>query len=42
MADAPEIDGNVFIGNAGDLLPGDMVKVKITAADDYDLQADLA
>ncbi|MCI5107913.1 MAG: 30S ribosomal protein S12 methylthiotransferase RimO [Pseudomonadales bacterium] len=42
MADAPEIDGNVFIGNAGELLPGDMVKVKITAADDYDLQADLA
>ncbi len=42
MADAPEIDGNVFISNAGELLPGDMVKVKITAADDYDLQADLA
>jgi ribosomal protein S12 methylthiotransferase len=42
MADAHEIDGYLFIGNAGDLLPGDMVKVKITAADDYDLQADLA
>ena len=35
--DAPEIDGNVFIPNAGDLKQGDMVKVKIVEAEEYDL-----
>jgi ribosomal protein S12 methylthiotransferase len=35
--DAPEIDGNVFIPGATDLKPGDMVKVLITAAEEYDL-----
>ncbi|WP_425403958.1 30S ribosomal protein S12 methylthiotransferase RimO [Hwanghaeella sp.] len=41
-ADAPEIDGNVFIDDprrpdGGDLKPGDMVKVEIDEASDYDL-----
>ncbi len=36
-ADAPEIDGLVSIRNARGLKPGDMVEVKIEAADDYDL-----
>jgi len=42
-ADAPEIDGNVFIEGAGaaQLLPGSLVQVKITDADDYDLFAEL-
>jgi ribosomal protein S12 methylthiotransferase len=35
--DAPEIDGNVFIPDATDLKPGDMVKVKIVDAEEYDL-----
>jgi ribosomal protein S12 methylthiotransferase len=35
--DAPEIDGNVFIPGATDLKPGDMVKVKIVEAEEYDL-----
>ncbi|MFT3672164.1 30S ribosomal protein S12 methylthiotransferase RimO [Aestuariivirga sp.] len=35
--DAPEIDGNVFIPGATHLKAGDMVKVKITDAEEYDL-----
>ena len=35
--DAPEIDGNVFIPGATDLKPGDMIKVKIVEAEEYDL-----
>ena len=35
--DAPEIDGNVFIPGATHLKAGDMVKVKIIDADEYDL-----
>jgi ribosomal protein S12 methylthiotransferase len=35
--DAPEIDGNVFIPGGTDLNPGDMVKVKIVEAEEYDL-----
>jgi len=38
--DAPEIDGNVFIPGATDLTPGDMVKVRITDAEEYDLVAE--
>ena len=38
--DAPEIDGNVFIPGATDLKPGDMVKVRITDAEEYDLVAE--
>lgn len=42
-ADAPEIDGNVFIEGAGaaDLKPGQLVMVRITEADEYDLFAEL-
>jgi len=39
--DAPEIDGNVLIPGAHLLNPGDLVKVKVTDADDYDLYAEL-
>jgi ribosomal protein S12 methylthiotransferase len=38
--DAPEIDGNVFIPGATDLKPGDLVKVKIVEAEEYDLVAE--
>jgi len=37
MADAPEIDGCVFIDGATHLLPGDFVVVEIEEADEYDL-----
>ncbi|MEQ1774742.1 MAG: 30S ribosomal protein S12 methylthiotransferase RimO [Burkholderiales bacterium] len=36
-ADAPEIDGSVFISQPGDLKPGDFAQVKITRADAHDL-----
>jgi len=39
--DAPEIDGNVFIPGATHLKAGDMVKVKITDAEEYDLVGEL-
>lgn len=38
--DAPEIDGNVIIENAAGIKPGDMVSVKITDSDEYDLFAE--
>jgi ribosomal protein S12 methylthiotransferase len=37
QADAPEIDGLVFLPKAYDLEPGDFVQARITAADAYDL-----
>lgn len=37
QADAPEIDGNVFLRDAGGLGQGDIVPVKIEDADDHDL-----
>ena len=37
--DAPEIDGSVFIETERTLKPGDIVKARVTAADDYDLFA---
>ncbi len=37
QADAPEIDGNVFIEGAVDLVPGDLVAVRIEHAEEYDL-----
>lgn len=42
-ADAPEIDGQVFVSNLGKkrLKAGDMVKVKIERAEDYDLWGSL-
>lgn len=42
MADAPEIDGNVYIDTDEALNPGDIVSVRVTAADEYDLWAELA
>ena len=37
--EAPEIDGRVKLIGGGELEPGDLVEVEITAADDYDLEA---
>ncbi|MCU7807164.1 MAG: TRAM domain-containing protein, partial [Candidatus Thiodiazotropha sp. (ex Semelilucina semeliformis)] len=39
-ADAPEIDGRVFIPGAWELEPGDFVRVRITGATAHDLQAE--
>ncbi len=36
-SDAPEIDGTVFLRDAKNLKPGDIVKVKIEEAGDFDL-----
>jgi ribosomal protein S12 methylthiotransferase len=36
-ADAPDIDGSVIIENGAGLRPGQIVKVRIKSADDYDL-----
>ena len=38
-ADAPDIDGRVFLEGAIELSPGDFVEAEVTAADDYDLWA---
>jgi len=38
-ADAPEIDGKVFLDGATDLNPGDLVDAEVTAANEYDLWA---
>lgn len=37
MADAPEIDGKVFLRDVEDLKPGDIVPVRIEDSDEYDL-----
>jgi ribosomal protein S12 methylthiotransferase len=36
-ADAPEIDGNVFVTTEAVLKPGDKVRVRVTDSDEYDL-----
>ncbi len=41
FADAPEIDGQVYIHDGQDLQAGDLVFVKITDADEYDLSGHL-
>ncbi len=41
-ADAPEIDGNVFIQPDSDVEAGDFIQVKIDDADEYDLYGTLA
>ncbi|HET7548193.1 MAG TPA: 30S ribosomal protein S12 methylthiotransferase RimO [Usitatibacter sp.] len=41
-ADAPEIDGVVRIANAKGVKPGDIVRVKVTRADEHDLEASLS
>ncbi len=40
-ADAPEIDGQILVADAGHLQPGDQVTVEIDGADEYDLYASL-
>jgi ribosomal protein S12 methylthiotransferase len=40
-ADAPEIDGLVYINNGQDLNVGDFVRVKITDSDEHDLWAEM-
>lgn len=42
MADAPEIDGLVYIENGQKLAVGDYVQVKVVEAAEYDLYAELA
>jgi ribosomal protein S12 methylthiotransferase len=39
-ADAPEIDGSVYVSSARTLRAGDMVSVTVTEADEYDLWGD--
>jgi ribosomal protein S12 methylthiotransferase len=38
--DAPEIDGSVFLNGERAAKPGDIVRTKVVAADDYDLWAE--
>jgi ribosomal protein S12 methylthiotransferase len=38
-ADAPEIDGLVYVNNARRAKAGDLLRVRVTGADDYDLSA---
>ncbi|SEA18142.1 30S ribosomal protein S12 methylthiotransferase RimO [Microbulbifer marinus] len=40
-ADAPEIDGMVYLNGEQSLAPGDKVSVRVTHADEYDLWAEL-
>ena len=40
-ADAPEIDGSVFVSRPGAIRPGDFVQVQVTRADAHDLYARL-
>lgn len=42
MADAPEIDGAVYIDTDAELKAGDVISVRVTDADEYDLWAELA
>ena len=37
-ADAPEIDGQVFVEKQAGVNPGDIIEVKIEGAGDYDLR----
>ena len=39
--DAPEIDGNVFIPGGTNLKVGEIVRVRIAEAEEYDLVAEL-
>lgn len=40
-ADAPEIDGQVFLNGAEGLEPGEIVKVRVTHSDEHDLWAEV-
>ena len=37
MADAPEIDGAVYLNGETSVKPGDIIRVKVENADEYDL-----
>ncbi|MCW8924450.1 MAG: 30S ribosomal protein S12 methylthiotransferase RimO, partial [Gammaproteobacteria bacterium] len=37
MADAPDIDGMVYIQDAGDLQVGDLVMVRVEHTDEHDM-----
>jgi ribosomal protein S12 methylthiotransferase len=39
-ADAPEIDGNVFVSSERPLKAGDKIRARVTDSDEYDLYAD--
>ena len=39
-ADAPEIDGSVRVAKTKTVRPGDMLRVRITGSDDYDLEGE--
>jgi len=41
MADAPEIDGLVYLNDEFDVAPGDIVEVTITHSDEYDLWGEI-
>jgi ribosomal protein S12 methylthiotransferase len=41
-ADAPEIDGRVYVEGGGALLPGALIRVEVTGADEYDLYGRIA
>jgi ribosomal protein S12 methylthiotransferase len=40
--DAPEIDGSVFLNGASGVKAGDIVRARVTHADEYDLWAEIA
>jgi ribosomal protein S12 methylthiotransferase len=40
-ADAPEIDGQVFVSGAANAAPGDLLRVRIDASDEHDLFASI-
>ncbi|MGJ7461865.1 30S ribosomal protein S12 methylthiotransferase RimO [Halomonas sp. MA07-2] len=40
-ADAPEIDGMVFLESGHELAPGEIVRARVTHADEYDLWAEV-
>lgn len=39
--DAPKVDGNVFVSAQEEMISGDIVQVKITGANEYDLMGDV-
>lgn len=42
MADAPEIDGSVYLNQEFSVKPGDIVRVRVEYTDDYDLWGSLS
>ena len=41
MADAPEIDGTTYVTSREPLEPGEIVRIRITAAEPYDLHGEV-